>query len=314
MRFNFFSRRDKKHPSPKRLVVSLCNNRMWREQPKNRVFLVVIDLLDGSVNALRCPHPTLEKNRGVTGLAKNDSELCFIAQGQPHRLVCMDHSLNIKRIVELPELRAIHSLTFRDDKLYAVSTGTDQVVCIDRNTGATEEVWRASDVKRDSIHMNSITTDPATGHLCISAFGPKADTLWSSASDGRALDLETGQVIWSNIYHPHSLTFSGGQRYVCESSHGRVRFGDQAAMDVAGGYVRGLAVDRQRLWVGTSVGRTRSESTGQLILNPRDQGQPFGQCAVHQFALPGTSIPSTAERTWDLSAFGEEIYELVLLP
>ena len=73
------------------------------------------------------------------------------------------------------------------------------------------------------------------------------------------------------------------------------------------GYVRGLAIGEDRLYVGSSKRRVLSESTGEI--NRQSSGEFEGYCCIYDFER-GLETP---EVFVDFSDIRNEIYEMLLV-
>jgi hypothetical protein len=223
-------------------------------------------------------------------------------------------TLTVLECVPLKDVTDVHSICVRDEWLYLVSTGTDEVrrlnvSSVDRPS---ELVWRASSHGSDTHHVNSIL---ATGtRLLCSAFGPKSGERWSTALAGYVVDVESNELLCSGIEHPHSLVSGPDDIYVAESRRARVRglrTGRTLAVD---GYARGLAfLADGRMVAGSSQGRTHSREL-ETIENPADPGERHGKTSLAFFALAGeTQTQSTSIVEVDLSEHGPEVYDITVL-
>jgi hypothetical protein len=146
------------------------------------------------------------------------------------------------------------------------------------------------------------------------AFGPKSGERWSTALDGYAIDIESGDIVWRGVEHPHSLTAGADDLYVAESRRGRVRGRQHGRRIEVEGYPRGLAFAVDGLMVvGISRGRNRSRSLG-TIENAADPGDEAGASGVVVIEPTGPASVAGSIRYLNLSAFGPEVYDVLLLP
>ena len=120
--------------------------------------------------------------------------------------------------------------------------------------------------------------------------------------------MADGSVIAAGLEHPHSLLPLSEKLAACASRHQElVVLGPGLARNrKLDGYTRGLCLDGPDLFVGTSVGRRVSRSSGRVD-NPADPGTTVGRCAVTQLSASDLAV----KRTFDLGAYGDEIYDLV---
>jgi GT2 family glycosyltransferase len=203
----------------------------------------------------------------------------------------------------------VHSICLSDEKLYVVSTGTDEVLELGirgKEVRSENVFWRPDPdgPRADVYHLNGLCA--WRGGLLVSGFGRKSGQLWSSAQDGFILNTINGAVIASAIYHPHSIAALNDKIAYCESSKMAVRVVGDDRQQCLPGYTRGLCQVAERLYAGTSRGRKASKSTG-IIHNPCNVGEPQGKCSVSRLSGDGFGL----EQTVDLSAFSAEIYDLL---
>ncbi len=247
----------------------------------------------------------------VTGMARSDGRIyiTFGSKGKIYVSVKSEYCLEDLFCQELPEVTEAHSVLVLGQYFYIVSTGTDQVIRYEINDNRLVHpncVWEASQENKDTHHMNSIVE--MDGELYVSAFGPKKEKLWASATDGYIYNITSGKRIIEGIHHPHSLTVHNRQLYFCESHNGTF-CSREGSLFKLNGYSRGIVwLSDELVAVATSVGRKVSRSTG-LFANPADPGEKAGTCnlSVRQVPAGDTVISS------DLSWFGPEVYDLLLL-
>lgn len=279
------------------IAVSFCN------QPDDAGgILALLDERTDERRWLDCGDLALQS--GV-GLAEADGLLyCACTDGDASYLAIFDASGTRRELRRLDAVSDIHSICIDGDDLFAVSTGTDEVVRHSLRTGAPPEtVWSPSQAGADTHHLNAVIRRGDA--LLVSGFGPRAGATWSTARDGYIYDVASSRYLKRGLLHPHSLVSQRGILYFCESSRRSVRTleGDRFVLD---GYARGLAFGADgALFAGSSVGR-RGAGDPALVLNPADAGSARGRCTVSAFT-EGRS------RTYDVSDLGDEVYDLLAL-
>jgi hypothetical protein len=285
------------------VLASFCNLRPPREES-----LASINLEDGSIEARRHPIPSAIDT--CTGLASSSGRIYSLSASRGVHLLSVWPKDGPPTYQPLEGILDAHSILIRGGYLYVVSTGTDEVVRyrLENDQPTDREVaWRASSSSSDTHHLNSIAE--FRGSLVVSGFGPKAGTLWSSATDGYIWDIERDMPILRDIYHPHSVACRGDQLLFCESSTSRL-CSLRGVVAQLHGYTRGMVWLSERLvCVASSVGRKISKSTG-LIANAADPGELIGHCQLVVVDV----VTGQPRRTIDLSSFGDEIYDLLALP
>lgn len=291
------------------LLISLCNNPITS---LSQTVLVSIPT-DFDTNQIQIAplFSGFEKNiESVTGLSKDKENIYLVNPGKPSNLAVLNQkTFSMMFVQELPQVHDVHSLLADNEKLYIVSTGTDEVISYeilgDRVINP-QVAWKASSTGKDTNHINSIIN--FDGDLLISAFGPKSGDLNSSARNGFIYNISKDIRIKENIFHPHTLSAKNDEIYFCESSLMYFCSYHEQLLSLDG-YSRGIAwLNDDVVCIGTSIGRTVSRSTGQ-ILNPSDPGERFGSCALTFFDISKKEVISTV----DLSLFGPEIYDILLL-
>jgi hypothetical protein len=290
-----------------RILVSLCNRRFERCEENRRIFLLHVDTCSRSVRTISLPHEVTRDSLGMTGLTTYPGGyICVVSPGY---LLYISKQLEVQHIYRLTLVRDGHSVIYRDEKCYIVSTGNDSIVEFSPEAG--ESVfWHANGSHADTIHLNSLLWDDAG--FWVSAFGPKGGLLWSTADRGYILNILTGDRLMENLYHPHSLAHAHGVQYFCESSRRRVLSTAGDEVFLPHGYLRGLIVDDGCMLVGVTKGRHRSKSTGAIIDNPADPGTPSCQTGIVVLRRSGVS-GSFEERDYiDLGAHANEIYDIVV--
>ncbi|MFN8526580.1 MAG: DUF4915 domain-containing protein [Chloroflexota bacterium] len=257
---------------------------------------------------------------GIWGLARDDRHI-FAATTryrpasragpyEPSHLLVLDgRSLDQVSRYTLQRGRDVHSLHFWGNVLYAVSTGTDELLALTIKDGSVvdEQVaWRPDPdgPREDRHHLNAVTT--VAGELAVSGFGRKDGILWSTATDGFVVGISTGSRLVSGLHHPHSPLDLGSDVAYCESGLGAVRAVQSGRVQKLGGYARGLCMVGDQLFVGTSLGRRVSRSLG-VMTNRGEPGATVGQCAVSRLRASDLSVEASVE----LGRYAQEIYDLL---
>lgn len=296
------------------ILVSFCNLRA-----PGVPALGLLDTATWEFHVLELP-PAVARSSGFTGLAQCDRYVFVAAQSSASMRLETAFASSVLLIFDRRDLSLvshygfrsgtdIHSLVAREGRLYAVSTGTDEVIELRlRNADVVSEscIWRPDrdGPRKDLHHLNSIATRGDA--LLVSAFGKKSSDRWNSARNGFIIDIATEETLAGDLDQPHSLIDLGLAVVCCESRKCAVRvIGDERIQHLAG-YTRGICLEREHLFVATSIGRQHSRSSG-VTNNPADEGLLGGQCTISRLALSTFEI----ERTLDLGVQAQEIYELL---
>jgi hypothetical protein len=247
----------------------------------------------------------------IAGLAA-DRDFVYVAARRPAALIILSRpDLRLVRRHALPELENLHSLCVRQDELFLVSTGTDEVVRF-RMRGARilsqSLFWRppGSAVRADARHLNGLCF--FQDELHVSGFGEKMGETWAASSDGFIRNLERNETVAAGLRHPHSLLpLDDGLAY-CESGRRTVHLPGRSPVHNLPGYARGLCRVGDHLFVGASSRRLVSRSTGKAVPQPDPDGLAE-RCSVSRIALRSGSVDLMTDLSWH----GGEIYDLLPL-
>jgi hypothetical protein len=296
------------------ILVSFCNLRAPG--------VPALGLLHPGTGAFRVLELPLELAgcSGITGLAACERYLYAVAQppeatrrdGQPRpsALLIFDRQdLRLRSRYGFHSGSDVHSLVVRGGTVYAVSTGTDEVLELrlrDDHVVSEATCWRPEPggPREDVHHLNGIRV--RDGELIMVGFGKKSAQLWSSARDGFITNISRGEPLVCGIDQPHSLAEVAGSLAYCESRRMAVRVIGDPRVQCLPGYTRGLCTLGGDLWVATSVGRQISRST-RAINNPAGDGVLGGQCSVNRLSAATFEVKQTV----DLGVHAQEIYDLL---
>jgi hypothetical protein len=293
-----------------KILASFCNVRI-----PGRPTLALLDTVTFSCHAVKL---TNDIRRGIsaTGLAVSaDNLYVAIPGGSPtdkSELIILDrHRLEVCNRYRFRYVQDIHSILLDRTRMYAVSTGTDQIVELQiRGSEIVSEhpFWRPDPrgPLRDLHHLNSLCQ--LNGDLLVSGFGDKTENTWSHSGNGFVFNITRDRSVISGIHHPHSVIAFDKHLALCESKKGVLHVLGRGRVQKLPGYVRGLCRLGDRLFVGTSIGR-RASRTSSVINSPNARGIAAGECTLTAVDLHGLEIA----RIVDMGGLGEEIYELMVI-
>lgn len=300
-----------------RLLVSLCSR--TQEAPE---VLVLCDPTSGTVRPVALPEPAAQ---GVFGLSRASSIVYGIIDlGRPEpdepersKLYGLSaETLAVRWQYSFKVARDVHSIEVGDDALYAISTGTDELVKLGLNEEGsivTETVyWRPDDAneRTDGHHLNGIAR--IGGRLVVSGFGrrPRGSTEWKHIQNGFVYSISDTRRVMKPLYHPHSLChLGGGELAVCESPRRRIVTDRGRESEMLPGYARGLCVADSKVYVGTSRARRATEPESILDHFHLPGSSREGLCAVCQLDLETLRI----EQVLELERYGREVYDILSL-
>jgi hypothetical protein len=298
-----------------KVLVSLTN-KLGKSKLFPNICLLEIDSCNGAVKPVKLEHPNYpdlaNHLSGCTGLAFHQNTILVATFGCLY--VQLNNKYQVIRVWRVPVEQA-HSIISVDGKIYTASTVNDSVVESIPFQDSHNIFW-AKDIsnrRTDTIHVNSVAH--CKGTFYISAFGPK-DDLWNTARLGFIKKVPTGEVIIDSLTHPHTLTSFDGELYYCNSSTSEVcKVGSSEKLVVdPSSYARGMAFTDKVFAVATSRGRTKSKSTGKVLVNNlTHSGEPTGHCAVHFYERAPTLSKYRLIKKVNLNDYGSEIFDLLPL-
>ena len=142
-------------------------------------------------------------------------------------------------------------------------------------------------------HFNSLVRH--NNRILLSAFGSSARQAREGLARGYIADVESGCILMSGLYQPHSLFSHNGALYFCDSHSSWIYKSGQCFARLTG-YVRGMCID--------------SDETIYAVENPRrslesaefHNEEPSRICCI--------SSQSCIACRHDLPGIGPEVYEI----
>jgi hypothetical protein len=292
------------------ILVSFCN-----VKSPATPWLAVFDPCDNKLSPLKLPD--LPRGRGITGLTADEKFIYAATQHNPadgdrigYLLSFSRKTFSLASIYTFKRGLDVHSMCWHDGRLLAVSASTDEVIDLKLDNGVVESecvYWSFDDGnnRADKNHLNGICS--SSEGVVISGFGMRENEFWSSATSGFLMNLNQARHLVSGLEHPHSVMPVQSSIAFCESRKRAVRLLDEEACQVLPGYTRGMCHAGSFLFVGTSVGRRTSRSTGEKVENPSESGEECGECTINRLD-PKTLALLQSSR---LGAEIQEIYDLL---
>ena len=208
----------------------------------------------------------------------------------------------------------IHDLNFgQNDELYGVNTLFSSIVKIDSDYNFTP-IWKPKFVDRivseDRCHLNGMAMQNGKPKY-VTAFGQGnsfqswRDTVTTS---GVIIDVETDEIIIDGLAMPHTPRIFNGELYALLSATGELikvdkENGTYEVIVKLDGFVRGMDLHQDYLFIGLSKLRENSSTFAKLNLKANEAGIVI----VH---LPTGSI--AGKITYQTSL--DEIYDVHVLP
>jgi GT2 family glycosyltransferase len=248
---------------------------------------------------------------GFTGLAVNDDYLFATTQPGPSEasasepappaLLVFDRaSLRLIRRHVLYGLADLRALALVGDALYALSTGTDELVEL-KLQGAerltTTCIWRPDpDGARGPIHrLTSLAV--RDGEILVAGLGKQASGDGAPESEGFIFSVTQNQQIVSGLDQPTAITDAAGRVLYGASSTQVIRAVGGGASRNLGGYPHALCTVESDLVIGTS----------SLASDGGPSGGATGRCSVTFASSDALEIL----RSVDLGGYGSGIAALL---
>jgi hypothetical protein len=294
------------------ILVSFCNVKSGTA-PR----LAVFDPQEETLSPLSLPE-SVPANMGATGLIADERYIYIatqIAQSAAKKncrflLTFNRRDFTLFSAYSFRQAIDVHSLCWYDDRVMAVSSGTDEIIELaisDGEVRAETIYWRLEPEgkRHDLHHLNGICAVPEG--LIVCGFGKKSTELWSSATDGFLFDLNRGGRIVSDLHQPHTVTRISSSIFYCESRKMAIRRCYGTESQSLPGYTRGVCQSGFYIFVAASGGRKQSRSTGQLIENFAESGSKCEEVSISRLDPDTLTILSSAA----FDSGGGEIYDLL---
>jgi len=210
----------------------------------------------------------------------------------------------------------IHDLSFgRNDALYAVNTLFSCIIRIDDNFNFTP-VWMPPFINKlvseDRCHLNGMAMKEGDPKYATAFNRGNSRQSWREniTKTGVVFDLETNETIVSGLAMPHSPRIFNGELYALLSATGELikidtNSGKYDVVVKMDGFVRGMSLYKDYLFVGLSRLRKNSSTFGKL-----DFAEKANQSGVVVVHLPTGSIAGKISYLTSL----DEIYDIHILP
>lgn len=236
---------------------------------------------------------------GTTGIWVEPEYYVRSVQLADHMMLILSGSWGATWVAARSDVGDIHDVRVYKDKLYIVSTITNEVLVMTVNGELVERITYPGG--SDAWHINCLGV--WDDRLVLSSFG-QMDTSsgWRTGTKdtGLVFDLRTREILWDKLNSPHNPRQADGKYFVCSSSSGElfVRENGQIRTINFGHYwTRGLAFGEKHIYVGLSLkrhGKNQNDAPGH------------GKIAILDRA--------TFEPCGELDMPFDEIYDIVILP
>jgi uncharacterized protein (TIGR03032 family) len=209
----------------------------------------------------------------------------------------------------------LHDLSFgANEELYGVNTLFSCLIKLDSNYNFTP-IWKPEWIDRivseDRCHLNGMAMKDGRPRF-VSAFntGNKPQS-WREdiTKTGVIIDIETNEIVCEGLPMPHSPRMFNGKLYVLLSASGELACIDTeqkkySVVTKLGGFVRGMDLIEDYLFVGISKIRKSSSTFGDLSFD-----KAANRAAIVAVHLPTGSI--AGEITYQNSV--DEIYDVNII-
>ena len=210
----------------------------------------------------------------------------------------------------------IHDLNFgKNGSLYAVNTLFSCIIKIDDNYNFTP-YWTPPFidqlVSEDRCHLNGMALKNGVPKYATAFNQGNSFQSWREniTKTGVVFDLETNKVIADGLAMPHSPRIFGDDLYVLLSATGELvkintESGGYEVIVKVDGFVRGMSLHKDYLFIGLSKLRRNSSTFGKL-----DFAEKANQAGIMVVHLPTGSIVGKISYLTSL----DEIYDVHIIP
>lgn len=291
-----------------KLLVSFCN------QQNNAIHDNLV-LLDTETKERKSFFDFLY-NRSITGITQDEGRVYICYQDQVNGIIVLKKpDLEIEFIRSFPEIKDGHTILINANNLYVVSTGNDRILKFNLDTVINkieyiDSLYLSPDANSnlDLNHINSIAIK--NNEIYLTAFGKKYGEKWSTALNGYILNTVSGEKIFNELAHPHSLTVFNGDFWYAESLARKIKCNDKTIIELEEGYIRGLAITESSIVIGVSTGRSTSKSTNTPNLDlPPELAKEH--CKVIVYKYDGNSAIKIND--YEFIDKYQEIYDIAVL-
>jgi hypothetical protein len=213
--------------------------------------------LDGGLVAVNGRCSTRLSARAVTGLFVGDSVLLCAYQDSGGNVVGHFSNNNFNTVLLSDSFMDLHDVYFSDGIIYMAVTDNNSVFSFDCNLNIISK-WSLPG-ENDAVHLNSVVVYDE--QLLASIFGRfKRNREYKDGTRGRGevVNIRTGETYISGLSQPHSLTVVGDFLYLCSSEDKELRIYRKKELIHkinVNGYARGIAVSKNKIYVGISLSR-----------------------------------------------------------
>jgi len=246
---------------------------------------------------------------GVNGIIRFKDKFIVGYQSKPTKIGIYDSEFKLLKVLLLDNVIDLHSFTIINDKLYCVSTGTNQVIEItltnDFDISNTKPFYSyGNNIKKDIYHLNSISS--YNDCLYITMFGKKNNNSWKNSENGQLLRISDKKVIKTSLQQPHTVYFIDTSMSYCESKTGKFIM-DDMKYDLKN-YTRGICFSDDYIFVGSSGKRIKSRSEGTINIDEATTEEE----SKSYISIINRSTKVIEDKIY-LNDFGTEIYEIIFL-
>jgi hypothetical protein len=288
------------------VLATVCNTvpsaapfALWLERGSEQVVVDLATVLDQ-------PGDT-----GLTGLAWHAGQLYVAVQStQQARIVVLDRQLAPVRTITDPRFVDLHSITTVADGLLIAATGNGMVLHYRFADGAIETLCTLG----SAAHLNAACRDGADLLVCcqsVARITPQSDA--AAPRGGGVFSMAERRVLVGDLSFPHSVMPVNDGFVVLDSARSRVLRFDRDGIRqerVLEGFLRGICILGDRLFVSSGPQRLVSRSTGQIRHERTLREALAEQVVLHE--LDAATLDRRTRRP--ISVAGFELYEVLALP
>jgi uncharacterized protein (TIGR03032 family) len=262
------------------------------------------------------------------GLSANGKDLCLATRNEvirfkdsselayhyPNKRKTYDH-LFAPRAAYYTNALDLHDVGLLQDKVFAVNTLFNCIAEID-HTYSFKPFWKPSFidsiVAEDRCHLNGMAIEDEKIKYATAFSKGNSKGHWRARipNSGIIMDVRDNSILTDKIFMPHSPKLHNGKLYVLSSATGELYHIDREngradTILKAGGFVRGLYMYKDFVFIGHSHLRQQSKTFDRLEIPKKDQWSGISVWQLSKGEMVGLIRYENSVK---------EIYELIGLP
>lgn len=198
---------------------------------------------------------------------------------------------------EIRDVHDVHQIACRDSHVFLTDTGKNRILDYDLAAGSLAHIVNIGTERCDINHLNALHTNGQRLQIGLNNRGHQESAIMTvtveEIIDAPEIEITLGLDGRTNrmpeMYHTHDIEPYDGDFLVCSSGAGQVFMADQReAIIQHNGWVRGLSVANEGIWVGISPKAKRRNRHSDKLSGAICLYAHGDLACVHTIALTGS--------------------------